>query len=82
MLRASSRRGSSLTLGITTPMWYEKLGINSIGAQCGGPVDGGLSDIKVEHWVAEQERSSEREPSFLPLLLDPENQRVSTQFTQ
>jgi len=45
------------------PMWYEKLGINSIGAQCGGPVDGRLSDIKVEHWVAEQERSSEREPA-------------------
>lgn len=29
-------------------MWYDQLGIVSIGAQCGGPGDGGLSDIKID----------------------------------
>lgn len=29
-------------------LWYEKLGVISIGAQCGGPEDGGLSDMKVD----------------------------------
>ena len=27
--------------------WYEEHGVVSIGAQCGGPEDGGLGDIKV-----------------------------------
>ena len=31
-------------------MWYDKLGVISIGAQCGGPKDGGLGDIKVDLW--------------------------------
>jgi hypothetical protein len=31
-------------------MWYDGLGIVSIGVQCGGPRDGGLSDIKVDLW--------------------------------
>src|ERR1044072_4209534 len=29
-------------------MWYEKLGIISIGAQSGGPTNGGLSEMKIE----------------------------------
>ncbi|MCW5558601.1 MAG: hypothetical protein KIT22_12310 [Verrucomicrobiae bacterium] len=29
-------------------MWYDQLGVISIGAQCGGPEDGGLGDIKVD----------------------------------
>ncbi len=31
-------------------MWYDKLGIISIGAQCGRPTDGGLSDLKIDLW--------------------------------
>jgi hypothetical protein len=31
-------------------MWHEKLGIISIGVQCGGPSDGGLGVMKVELW--------------------------------
>jgi hypothetical protein len=31
-------------------MWYDELGVISIGAQCGGPQDGGLSKIKVDLW--------------------------------
>jgi len=31
-------------------MWYDKLGIISIGCQNGGPEDGGLGDIKVDLW--------------------------------
>ena len=31
-------------------MWYDNLGIISIGAQCGGPEDGGLGDIKIDLW--------------------------------
>lgn len=38
------------SLGITTFMWYDKLGIISIGCQNGGPEDGGLGDIKVDLW--------------------------------
>ena len=31
-------------------MWYDQLGIISIGCQNGGPEDGGLGDIKVDLW--------------------------------
>ncbi len=31
-------------------MWYDKLGIVSIGVQSGGPEDGGLGDIKIDLW--------------------------------
>src|SRR5690348_9344832 len=31
-------------------MWYEGLGVISIGAELGGPQDGGLSTIKAELW--------------------------------
>ena len=31
-------------------MWYDKLGIVSIGVQNGGPEDGGLGKIKVDLW--------------------------------
>ena len=31
-------------------MWYDKLGIISIGVVNGGPEDGGLGDIKVDLW--------------------------------
>lgn len=31
-------------------MWYEKLGVISIGVQNGGPEDGGLGDIKIDLW--------------------------------
>jgi hypothetical protein len=31
-------------------MWYDKLGIVSIGVQNGGPEDGGLGDIKIDLW--------------------------------
>ena len=31
-------------------MWYDKLGIISIGVQNGGPKDGGLGDIKIDLW--------------------------------
>jgi hypothetical protein len=31
-------------------MWYTHLGFISIGAQCGGPKDGGLGEIKVDLW--------------------------------
>lgn len=31
-------------------MWYDKLGIVSIGCQNGGPEDGGIGDIKVDLW--------------------------------
>lgn len=31
-------------------MWYDQLGIISIGCQSGGPEDGGLGDIKVDLW--------------------------------
>src|SRR5262245_6378413 len=30
--------------------WYDGLGVISIGAQLGGPKDGGLSTIKVDLW--------------------------------
>jgi hypothetical protein len=33
-----------------TSRWYETSGVISIGAQCGGPVDNGLSDIKIDLW--------------------------------
>jgi hypothetical protein len=33
-------------------MWYHHLGVISIGAQSGGPRDGGLSSLKVELWRA------------------------------
>ena len=29
-------------------MWYKDLGIISIGAQCGGPIDNGVSTIKID----------------------------------
>ena len=29
-------------------MWYDKLGVISIGVQNGGPEDGGLGDIKID----------------------------------
>jgi len=32
------------------PMWYDHLGIISIGVFNGGPEDGGLGDIKVDLW--------------------------------
>src|SRR5688572_18108486 len=31
-------------------MWYDKLGVISIGVQNGGPEDGGLGDIKIDLW--------------------------------
>ena len=31
-------------------MWYDKLGVISIGGHCGGPEDGGLGDIKIALW--------------------------------
>ena len=31
-------------------MWYEKLGIISIGAQSGGSDDGGLGELKIDLW--------------------------------
>lgn len=31
-------------------MWYEKLGIISIGAQSAGPDDGGLGEMKIDLW--------------------------------
>ena len=31
-------------------MWYDKLGVISIGAQSGGPDDGGLGHMKVALW--------------------------------
>jgi len=31
-------------------MWYDKLGVVSIGVQNGGPEDGGLGDIKIDLW--------------------------------
>jgi len=33
-------------------MWYRDLGVISIGAQGGGPEDGGLGTLKVELWRA------------------------------
>lgn len=39
-----------LKVSVSCVMWYEKLGIISIGAQCGGPDDGGMGDMKVELW--------------------------------
>jgi hypothetical protein len=29
-------------------MWYDKLGVVSIGVQSGGPEDGGLGKIKID----------------------------------
>lgn len=40
-----SQTGSRLSI-----VWYEKLGIISIGVQCGGPNDGGLGEMKVDLW--------------------------------
>lgn len=31
-------------------MWYENLGVISIGCQCGGPIDNGIGNIKVDLW--------------------------------
>jgi hypothetical protein len=31
-------------------MWYDKLGVISIGVQNGGPEDGGIGDIKIDLW--------------------------------
>jgi hypothetical protein len=33
-------------------MWYRDLGVISIGAQCGGPRDGGLGTLKIDLWRA------------------------------
>ena len=42
--------GLLFTVLIHYTMWYDKLGIISIGCQNGGPEDGGLGDIKVALW--------------------------------
>jgi hypothetical protein len=39
-------------------MWYDGLGVISIGAECGGPQDGGLGTIKVDLWHAFMRRCS------------------------
>lgn len=31
-------------------MWYDKLGVISIGCQCGGPRDNGIGTIKIDLW--------------------------------
>jgi len=31
-------------------MWYDDLGVISIGEHCGGPEDGGLGDMKIDLW--------------------------------
>jgi len=40
-------------------MWYRDLGVISIGAQNGGPEDGGLGKLKVELWRALRQHCTE-----------------------